>query len=110
MQDYLGFVMGWMVWVGLEDWRPNYEWHIQQAIRRAALGPRAIGYKWTPSQSAADYTSLTAVGSPVSDANYKAFFRGNLKVAVLNGIAGAKAAFDVADGLARGYVPLKWAV
>lgn len=109
-QDFLGAVLGWMVWSGqLDDWRPIYDWSIQQAIRRAAFGSKAIGYHWTIGK-ATDYASLIAANpEPVGDPNYKAYFRANLKIAVLNNVPGAQTAFKVADGMAR-FVPYKWAV
>lgn len=109
-QDYLGFVLGWMVWTGqFDDWRVNYEWHMGQAIMRAGFGAKAIGYHWTVG-AATDYATILSQVAPSDDANYKAFFRGNLKVAVLNKVPGAEAAFAVADGLAKGFVPYRWSV
>lgn len=111
-QDFLGAVLGWMVWTGqFNDWREIYEWSVQQAIRRAALGARAIGYHWKVAGSAVDYRSLIAANpEPVGDTSYKAYYRANLKIAVLNGVAGAKEAFAVANGLSTNYRPWKWAV
>ncbi len=109
-QDYLGFVLGWMVYAGLEDWRDNYQWSVRQAIRRAAFGAAAIGYHWFASEKTTDLASLIAANQPATDRNYRAYWRGNLKVAVLNGVPGAQQAFGVADGLAKGFVPYRWAV
>lgn len=109
-QDYLGAVLGWMVWTGrLDDWRPIYEWQAQQAIRRAEFGAKAIGYHWTVG-AATDYASLLADAAEVKDSNYKAFWRGNLKIAVMNLVAGAAEAFAVADALPTDYRPRRWAV
>ncbi len=109
-QDFLGAVLGWMVWSGrLDEWRPIYEWSIKQALDRATFGDKAIGYHWTIGK-ATDYTSLIAANQTVGDASYKAYYRANLKVATLNKVAGAEKAFAVADGMARGFAPWKWAV
>lgn len=110
-QDYLGFVLGWMVYAGLEDWRENYEWSVQQAILRAPFGAKAIGYHWMTSPQTVDYPSLLAANPATSnDANYKAYLRGNLKVAVLNKVPDAGPAFAIADQMAAGYIPGRWAV
>jgi len=110
MQDYLGVVLGFLVWAGFEDWRPNYGWHAQQAILRAAFGAQGIGYKWFPDDTHQDYASLIAKNGSVDDANYKASFRADLKIQVLNGVAGAGGPFAVADGLASSYIPWRYGV
>lgn len=109
-QDYFGFVLGWMVYAGLEDWRENYEWSVRQAILRAPFGAKAIGYHWFVNPQTVDYPTLLAANPSVDDANYKAFLRGNLKVATLNKVAGAQQAFEAADAMAKDYIPGRWAV
>lgn len=108
-QDYFGFVLGWMVYAGLEDWRENYEWSVKQAILRAPFGAKAIGYHWFVNPQTVDYPTLLAANPSVDDANYKAFLRGNLKVATLNKVAGAQQAFEAADAMAKDYIPGRWA-
>ena len=126
-QDMLGFVMGWMVYTGqFPEWRGNYEWHMQQAIMRSSGKhgfPRSQGAQYegkvTGVTDMASYARIngwaeTSDGNApaTADPGYLAYLRGNLKVAVLNGIAGASEVFTYADSQSkrRNLIYLKWAV
>jgi hypothetical protein len=126
-QDFLGFVMGWMIWTGqFPDWRENYEWHARQAIDRASgkVGyprSRAVQYYYKTS-GVSDMASLARVNwlvetgngqyPPKTDSSYAAYLRGNLKVATLNKVAGAADSFTYADSQSKklNFIPMKWAV
>lgn len=129
-QDYLGFVFGWMIWTGqFADWRPLYEWHMGQAIIRATgpLRSQALNYHLMTDMKPppTDYPSLLKANNkaPTSSGNfppdvmggtphYAGFLRGNLKLAVLNGVAGAPEAFAYVDAQTKkgNYIPMRWAV
>jgi hypothetical protein len=124
-QDFLGTVLGWMVFTGqFPDWRPHYEWHIRQAIDRTNgksgyPRSRAVSY-YFKTTDVRDMASLARVNNLVeapggrfsdndSKSAYAQYLRGNLKVAVLNGIPGAAESLAYVDSQVR-IIPAKWAV
>jgi hypothetical protein len=124
-QDFLSAVFGWAVMAGFDDWRPAYEWHIQQALTRA-LGrhgyPRsqAVHYYYN-TKGATDWASLAAISSLTAtqdgnfpanvDRSYAGYLRGALALAKRNDVPGASEAFAYADAQVRrlGTLAFRWA-
>lgn len=122
--DWVGAVLGWMVWSGrFDDWRPIYEWQIQQALDRTSgksgyPRSRAIFY-WYKADGPTDMAGLAAQNKltetadgkfpPRSNMHYGMSLRANLKIAVLNGVAGAKDCLAYVDPQITEIQP-KWAV
>lgn len=126
-QDMLGSVMGWMIWTGqFPEWRANYDWHIRQAVDRAsgqAGYPRSRGpvyyYKTAGVSNMATLARVNGMAETSSghypadvDKYYAAYLRGNLKLAVLNGVPNAAESFAYADAESKRlrFVPVKWAI
>ena len=126
--DYISMVLGWMIYTGqFEDFRPLYNFQVQQAIIRASgpLRSRAIGYE-LESNGASDWPgvlNLNGMGTPTSDGNfpdtvknqhphYAGLLRASLKLAVLNNVTGSQPAYDYADAQAKrvGLISLRHAV
>lgn len=123
-QDWLGAVMGFMVWTGrFDDWRENYQWHIRQAIARASgrsgyPRSRAVYYTYkTPDIAGwADLATANGFGEagngrfpPKTNMHYAAGLRANLKIAAMNGIAGAAECFDYVDEQVTN-ISSRWAI
>jgi hypothetical protein len=121
-QDMLGTVFGWMIWTGqFPDWKPIYDWCIRQAIDRTSGKsgyPRSQAILYWPSVAGAtDMASFAKVNGlvetadgnyPKTDQSYAAYLRGNLRIAVLNGVPDAAASFAYADRQSK-WIPSKWA-
>lgn len=126
-QDYLGFVMGWMIWTGdplLAKWRGNYEWLMRFPIDMTSGKsgfPRSqsiqydgdlIGVSDMATLAAVNGYKETASGridTTVADRSYMAYRRGNLKMAMLNGVPGAAECLAWLDPQVK-WIPAKWAV
>jgi len=130
-QDFLGIVMGWMIYTGeFPEWNGNYSWHMRQAIDRAS---GKVGY---PKSQATFYvynthkqSGVDGNGNPIwqvavnnmaelatfnglketpdgqypadFDGYYAAYLRANLKLGGMNGIAEAAALVPYTDEQAR---------
>jgi hypothetical protein len=125
-QDWLGAVMGWMIWTGdplLAKWRANYEWHMRQAIDRSSgqagyPRSRAVQYYYKTGgvsgmASLASVNGLKEAGNGriprKTNMHYAESLRANLKLAALNGIPGAAECFAWLDPQVTTIDP-KWAV
>lgn len=126
--DYLCQVLGWMIWTGrFPEWQPVYDFFIKGQIMRATgpLRSQAIHY-WMEPKGATDWPSLLAAngrGKPTDDhhfpswvrkevAHYPGLLRMALGLAVKNGVAGAKEAYDYAHAESRriGLISVRHAV
>lgn len=123
-QDMLGAVIGWMIWTGkFSDWRPIYDWHIQQAIDRTSGKsgyPRSQAVQYYYPKNANSMAELASVNKlaestgaklvvPNDFASYAAYLRANLKLAVANAVPGAQECFAYVDTGVK-WIPPKWAV
>lgn len=121
-QDWLGVVVGWMIWTGqFDDWKPIYEWTIRQAIDRTSGKsgyPRSRAIQYWP-RVAKDMKSFAAANDltetpdgkfpPKTNMHYAGSLRANLKIAVLNRIPEAAECFAYVDPQVTYIVP-RWAV
>ena len=126
-EDYISMVLGWAIYTGrFPEWREIYDFQIRQAVIRATgpLRSQAVHYG-LELRGATDWPSLLAANGhkTTPDGHLDAaqvrgiphlpgFLRGALKVAVMNGVPGAEAAFAYADAETKhyGYLPMRWAV
>lgn len=126
-QDFLSTVLGWAVWTGrVPQVKPLYDFQIRQAIKRATGPLRSQAVQYNLPKGAAETWAASLVRNgrgPMADghydraivgpvADYPAYLRGALKVAVMNGVKGAEEAFAYADAEAKrfGVISTRWAI
>lgn len=129
-EDYLSAVLGVGCLMGFSEWLPSFKWKIKSTLAR--MGLSGSGWPRTqpsfyyaqyqskggvPATSWADLAAKNAVTAAATDAvdwtkvdaNYVAFVRGVLALAVRNGVAEAQAPFAWLDPQVRAhYLTRRW--
>jgi hypothetical protein len=131
-EDYLAAAIGVGVWIGFEEWKPVFVWKVGADLARTngtSGWPRSrpTFYYFTMTRpdgsTARDWAELAAIQNPPvlgapdgridtknTDANYAAYTRGVLALAVRLRIPGAADSFAWIDGqIGRTYLPWRWA-
>ncbi len=126
-QDYLNTVLGWAVWTGrVPEWRPLYEFHTQQAIKRATGPlrsqaiqynfPAGVGRTWAETLAKNGLSATPDDHFPSSFVSgvpsYLGYLRASLLIASMNGIPGAQSAFEYVDAETKriNYLGTRWSI